>query len=270
MRPVAVALAVLVLCTGCSGGGSDGSNDAGGSSDAGSESPPATTTSSAPEPTTTPPSSTTPEPPPPAEADAVVHPVPPAQWQRMRAAGMIRPECPVTDRDQLRVVEVNHHTFSGQVRRGALVVNRDVAASAARIFTRIFEAGFPIRRMQPIEAYGGDDDASMRADNTSAFNCRQPDQNNAAFAESPHANGRAIDINPRENPWQDPRCGLCWEPTARYSARTPGPGKILSGGAVWHAFTDAGWIWQDIDTADYQHFDTGYPSVPWVGAGHRT
>lgn len=188
----------------------------------------------------------------------------------MRSVRMIRPECPITERDQLRVVEVNHHTFSGRVRRGSLVVNRDVAASVARIFTRIFEAGFPIRRMKPIEAYDGDDDASMRADNTSAFNCRRPDQGNASTATSPHANGRAIDLNPRENPWQDPRCGLCWQPIARYAQRTPGPGKILSGGVVWRAFTAEGWIWQDIATADYQHFDTGYPSVPWVGASGRT
>ncbi len=198
-------------------------------------------------------------------ANAVVRPVGAAQWQDMLAAGMVRPDCPITDRDQLRVVEVNHHDFAGGVRRGALVVNRDVAASVARVFTKIFAAGFPIRRMRPIEAYAGDDDASMRADNTSAFNCRKPDQANSDPTSSPHANGRAVDVNPRENPWQDARCGLCWQPTARYAARTPGPGKILAGGPVWRAFTAEGWIWQDIDTADYQHFDTGYPSVPWAG-----
>ncbi len=254
MRPVAVALSVLVLCAACSGGSEDADDAPPNPTDSISSSPPTTAPAD--------PATTTAPPPTPAHADADVHPVPPDQWQQMRAAGMVRPECPVTDRDELRVVEVNHHDFSGGVRRGALVVNRDVAASVARIFTRIFRSGFPIRRVQPIEAYGGDDDASMRADNTSAFNCRQPDQSNASFATSPHANGRAIDINPRENPWQDPRCGLCWQPTARYAARTPGPGKILSGGAVWRAFTHEGWIWQDIDTADYQHFDTGYPSTP--------
>ena len=176
---------------------------------------------------------------------------------------MVRPECPITERSQLRVVEVGYHGFDGAVHRGRLVVNADVAASVARIFTRLFNERFPIRRMRPIEAYGGDDDASMAADNTSAFNCRQPDQSNSAFASSPHANGRAVDINPRENPWQDPRCGGCWQPTARFAARTPGRGKILRGGVVWRAFTAEGWIWQDIATADYQHFDTGYPSVPW-------
>ena len=45
----------------------------------------------------------------------------------------------------------------------------------------------------------------------------------------------------------------------------PGKGKILEGGRVWRAFTKRGWIWQDIPTPDYQHFDTGYPSVAWYG-----
>lgn len=157
-------------------------------------------------------------------------------------------------RSDLRSVAVNYHGFSGRVHRGELVVNADVASDVAQIFTEVFDAGFPIRSMRPIEDFAGDDNASMAADNTSAYNCRQPGQANADAATSPHANGRAIDINPRENPWWDPRCG-CFQPDAAQAPRKPGKGKILRGGAVWKAFTDRGWIWQDIATADYQHFD---------------
>jgi hypothetical protein len=116
--------------------------------------------------------------------------------------------------------------------------------------------------MRPAEAYGGDSDASLRDDNTSAYNCRRPDQINAPPSRSPHANGRAIDINPRENPWVDPRCG-CWSPTGRHQERRPGKGVILRDGVVWRAFRDEGWIWQNIDVPDYMHFDTGYPSAPF-------
>ena len=52
------------------------------------------------------------------------------------------------------------------------MVNRDVADDVAAIFADIFDAGFPIRSMKPIEEFGGDDNASMAADNTSAYNCR--------------------------------------------------------------------------------------------------
>lgn len=179
----------------------------------------------------------------------------------MVATGMARPGCPV-GRRELRRVEVNHYTFAGKVRRGVLVVNRDVAESVSRVFTRLFEARFPIRRMRPVEAYGGDSNASLRADNTSAYNCRRPSQINAPPMKSPHANGRAVDINPRENPWKDLRCD-CWFPNARNRERKPGPGVIVQGGVVWRAFVHEGWIWQNIDVPDYMHFDTGYPSKPF-------
>jgi hypothetical protein len=195
----------------------------------------------------------------PTTADPVVTEVPVEQWRRMTSVGMWRPGCPVR-RAQLRRLEVNHVDFHGGVRRGAVVVNADVAESLARIFSKLFEAGFPIRRMQPTEAYGGDSDASLRADNTSAYNCRRPDQINAPPAKSPHAHGRAIDINPRENPWVDPRCD-CWSPTGRHQERRPGKGVIVRGGVVWRAFHAEGWIWQNIDVPDYMHFDTGYPST---------
>ncbi len=199
----------------------------------------------------------------PQTADPDVNTIPRAQWRAMQKAGVVRPGCPVTRAD-LRRVEVNFHDWDGGIQRGVLVVNRDVADDVTEIFTDIFDAEFPIRSMKPIEQYAGDDNASMAADNTSAYNCRQAGQANSPATFSPHANGRAIDINPRENPWLDPRCD-CFMPTAKNAARTPGKGKILEGGPVWRSFTKRGWIWQDIATPDYQHFDTGYPSVAWSG-----
>ncbi|MFP8963239.1 M15 family metallopeptidase [Streptomyces nanhaiensis] len=201
-------------------------------------------------------------------ADPVVREVPQAQWEEMVTAGMVRKGCPVTDRAQLRRVEINHHGFDGEIHRGVLVVNADTADSVVRIFTRLFDAEFPIRSMKPLEEFGGDNNASLRADNTAAYNCRRPDQINAPVTASPHANGRAVDINPLENPWKDLRC-TCWSPSGEHSARTEGKGKILKGGLVWQAFLDEGWVWQNIRVPDYMHFDTGYPSEPYAGPGRR-
>ena len=196
--------------------------------------------------------------------DAEIRPLPARQWQRMRDAGMVRPECPIQQRSELRVVAINHYDFSGDIKRGRLVVNSDVAESIVRILTKLFGAEFPIRRMVPVEAFDGDTNASLRADNTSAYNCRRADQINAPFTDSPHANGRAIDINPRENPWMDLRCD-CWIPGAKYAKRAERPGGINKGGLVWRLFRDEGWVWQNIDVPDYMHFDTGYPSAPFTG-----
>ncbi|MGQ0631551.1 MAG: M15 family metallopeptidase [Sporichthyaceae bacterium] len=199
-----------------------------------------------------------------AGADPVIRPIPAAQWERMVEVGMWRPGCPAT-RSDLRVVEVNHVDFDGEIQRGNLVVNKDVATSISRLFTRFFDEGFPIARMQSVEAYNGDSNASLRDNNTAAYNCRRPDQINAPPTASPHANGRAIDINPLKNPWMDLRC-QCWSPSAKFKERVPGQGTILKGGLVWKAFLNEGWIWQNIDVPDYMHFDTGYPSAPFTPA----
>ena len=196
----------------------------------------------------------------PVTANAVISAVPSTQWARIVAVGAWHAGCPV-GQSRLRRVEVNFHGFDGLVHRGMLVVNADVARSVAAVFTELFDRGFPIRRMQPIEAYRGDDAASMAADNTSAYNCRRASQANATPTRSPHANGRAVDLNPYENPWIDPRCG-CWQPSSRYGKQRTGTGVIVARGVAWTAFTRRGWIWQDSATIDYQHFDTGYPSRP--------
>lgn len=185
----------------------------------------------------------------------------PKQWRAMKSAGMARPECPIQRPGSLRSVRINFVDFEGRIRRGQLVVNADVAGSTVRTFSQLFAMGFPLRRMKPVEVYDGDTNASLRADNTSAYNCRRADQINAPFRESPHANGRAIDINPRENPWKDLRC-RCWVPSSKSAARQPGPGVILRQKPVWRTFVAEGWVWQDIDVPDYMHFDTGYPSRP--------
>lgn len=193
-------------------------------------------------------------------AEALITAVPASEWALIVSTGAWHPGCPATQQT-LRRVEVNFHGFDGAVHRGVLVVNADVAGDIARIFTALFDRGYPIHRMVPIEAYHGDDNASMAADNTSAYNCRRASQANASPSASPHANGRAVDVNPWENPWVDDRCG-CFQPDAYYGTHRAGPAVIVKGGLVWTVFTAAGWIWQDNATIDYQHFDTGYPSVP--------
>jgi hypothetical protein len=200
-------------------------------------------------------------------ADPLIRKVTRTEWRRMVQVGMAGPNCPVA-RKNLRRIEINHVNFDGEVKRGAIVVRGDVAASVTRIFTRMFERRFPIHRMTPVEHFNGSDNRSMKANNTSAYNCRRPSEANSPSMKSPHANGRAIDINPIQNPWLNPRTGA-WEPSARYRQRTDGPGKILKGGLVWRLFTREGWIWQNIATPDYQHFDTGYPSRPFTDRGQR-
>jgi hypothetical protein len=211
----------------------------------------------------TPPTPTAPLPsasPPEPTADARVVAIGDEQWKRIVETRTWRPGCPA-GRAQLRRLEVNHWDFQGKVRRGVLVVNADVAIDLAGMFTELFDSGFPIARMQPVEQFGGDVYKSLSANNTSAWNCRRPGQINAPVKDSPHANGRAVDINPVQNPWRDPRCD-CWVPSARFARTTTGPGVIRENSPVVSLFESNGWIWQNIKVPDYMHFDSGYPSRP--------
>ena len=193
-------------------------------------------------------------------ADVRVRKIPDRQWRRIVSTGTWRPECPA-GRSDLRRIELNYRTFDGGVARGQLVANQDSVDDLVEVFSALFDAGFPIERMEPVERFGGDVVRSLAANNTSAFNCRRPAQINAPVQDSPHANGRAVDINPVQNPWRDPRC-KCWMPGRGFAKAKEGPGVIREGSLPVQLFEERGWIWQDIDVPDYMHFDTGYPSRP--------
>jgi hypothetical protein len=183
---------------------------------------------------------------------AQVAPLSPAQRRAMTPA-VWRPGCPVALSD-LRRVTLTYVGFDGRAHQGALVVNRTVAAPVARAFGELYAARFPIRRMLPIEAYGGSDFGSIEADNTSAFNCRSA---TGSSHWSEHAYGRAIDLDPIENPYVS---GGSTSHTASRPyvdrARAAGrPGVISEGGVVTRAFGRIGWGWGGRwnGTRDYQH-----------------
>ncbi|MDQ3263242.1 MAG: M15 family metallopeptidase [Myxococcota bacterium] len=164
-----------------------------------------------------------------------------------------RPGCPVA-LDQLVLLRLSHWGFDGKVHPGELVVHQRVAQELVALFRVLFEARFPIERMQRIEAYGGDDDRSMAANNTSAFNCRAVE---GTQVFSRHAYGMAIDLNPLLNPYvrdQDvrPPAGR-----AHLHRRLAVPGLIRAGDRVHQAFLQRGWRWGGSwrTLRDYQHFE---------------
>ncbi len=162
--------------------------------------------------------------------------------------------CPVGP-SGLRRVRLRYWGFDGRPHIGALVVNRTVVREIVTVFRRLYRARFPIRRMRPIDAYHGSDPRSMAADNTSAFNCR-PVVAAGPRRWSVHAYGKAVDVNPVENPYLD-------RGTVRPKAGTPyrdrtavRPGMAVDGGELVQAFALAGWSWGGRWTGspDYQHF----------------
>jgi hypothetical protein len=166
------------------------------------------------------------------------------------------PELACPSFDSLRLMQVPHWGFDGAIHTGELVVAADVVPAVEHLFERLYVLQFPIERMERVDVYGGDDDASMAANNTSAFNCRQI---TGGGTLSRHSYGVAIDINPVQNPYVT---GATVLPSAgaEYRARTPiRPGMIVRPDPVTRALVDIGWEWGGDwdDPIDYQHVSTG-------------
>lgn len=165
-----------------------------------------------------------------------------------------RPGCPV-GREDLRMISVSFWGFDDRPHTGRLEVHRDHAANVASVMQKLFEHRFPIERMEPIDKYGGDDDLSMDANNTSAFNCREIKNKPGIWSE--HAFGGAIDINPVQNPFVSDSGRVSPEAGAPFVLRSQNSkGMIRPNDIVVAAFRSVGWKWggEWSGAKDYQHF----------------
>ena len=165
-----------------------------------------------------------------------------------------REGCPVRIED-LRLLRVDYWGFDGREHRGELVVSAYRAPAILGAMRRLFDARFRIERMELVDAYGADDDASMAANNTSAFNCREVTGRPGVWSE--HSYGRAIDINPVQNPYISASGAVLPPAGAEYADRSQRRmGMIRAGDPVVRAFEAVGWRWGGYWTSpkDYQHF----------------
>lgn len=157
----------------------------------------------------------------------------------------------------LRHLTVTHVGFDGRAHRGELVVNADVADDVVAVFAALYAERFPIQRMLLIDEYGGDDDRSMAANNTSGYNCRRV---SGSESWSNHAYGRAVDINPVQNPYvvggvARPPAAAPFVGTDRSEAADAEPGVIRENDVVRREFERIGWEWGGFyPEPDFQHF----------------
>ncbi len=172
--------------------------------------------------------------------DALVRKIPDRQWRRIVSTGTWRPGCPV-GRSDLRRIELNYRTFDGGVERGQLIAHQDSVDDLVEIFAALFEEGFPIERMKPVERYGGEVLRSLEANNTSAFNCRKPGQINAPVTGLPARERPRDRHQPRPEPLARPTLRLlAARPRVREGQGRPRshPQGLPAGAAVRGAWLD--------------------------------
>jgi hypothetical protein len=224
-------------------GGTSTSTSVVATSEAPSSTRPSSTSPPSPPPTTPPPPPTTPTPPFESSVEAVTAEQLGVSW---------RPGCPVGP-EQLRAINVSHWGYDGAVHTGRLIVAATDAEQMVAAFRDLYAARFPVQQIVPVDRYDADDQASMRANNTSGYNCRYVA---GTTRWSEHSYGRAVDVNPLVNPYVkggsvDPPEGAPYADRSRTDA-----GMIHSDDAAVRAFAAQGWKWGGYWSSgkDYQHF----------------
>jgi hypothetical protein len=167
------------------------------------------------------------------------------------------------DLDELRYLKMLHINFDGNYQVGEMIVNEDVAGEVMEIFEILCAEGYEIYSMYLIDDFwaGDPDDSdwySIDANNTSCF-CYRTATGSGNLSK--HALGKAIDINPQQNPYvtydSDGDAHYSHDNASSYVYdRYDGEHMITTSDRAYDLFTDYGWTWGGSWSSpkDYQHF----------------
>ncbi len=194
-----------------------------------------------------------------ANFNASVYKISPQIKKQMINGNSYRAGCPVK-LDSLRYIKLTYWGFDNKEHIGELIVNKSVVNDVVNIFKELYNIKYPIRKMRLVSNYGGSDFASIEADNTSAFNCRFVD---GTHKWSNHSYGKAIDINPIENPYVSKSGHTSHKKSYPFVKRVkinntaPYKAMILNNDKIVKIFKKYGWRWGGDWRCckDYQHFD---------------
>lgn len=162
--------------------------------------------------------------------------------------------------DALCYVRVLYVNFENVDCEGELICNAAIAQDLVEIFYELYQARYPIESIRLIDDFNADDDASMAANNTSAFNFRLTTGSTTYISD--HSWGICVDLNPLYNPYVavDETTGeqiVVPAEAAAYADRTAEFAyKIDEDDLAYQLFTQHGFTWGGHweSVKDYQHF----------------
>jgi hypothetical protein len=175
----------------------------------------------------------------------------------MSLSDALRKYAPFEFKKRQRIIDLLYYSFDGKIHKGQLVIDERLIGDIREVFRVAFESKFPITSVIPIshdrffkDGKWNEDDLSMLANNTSAFNYRLV---TGGKSLSKHAYGFAIDINPVQNPYI--KADIILPAGAVYD--TSKPGTLGPDSPVVQTFLRLGWTWGgNWETLkDYQHFE---------------
>ncbi len=183
--------------------------------------------------------------------------IPDSIWTRMQ--GKTYHQNAYVQRSDLRYLRLHYVDFEGEERVGEMVCNRAISDDLLDIFRQLYEARYPIERIQLPDDFDADDERQMRANNTSCF-CFRVIKGSTKL--SAHAQGLAVDLNPLYNPCVKTRRDgtLFIQPStaAPYVDRSRRfAHKIDRQDLAYRLFIQHGFSWGGAwrSSKDYQHFE---------------
>jgi peptidoglycan LD-endopeptidase CwlK len=153
--------------------------------------------------------------------------------------------------DSLSFIDVFYYSFDGKRHQGQIIVHNLLEDDVCAIFALIEKLKFPVGRVIPIAEYQWDDYKSMAANNSSGFNFRTIE---GTTKLSMHSLGRAVDINPVQNPVIYPDGTIAPEGAVYKPGKA---GTITADHPVVREFLERGWHWGGNfeQPKDYHHFE---------------
>lgn len=181
-----------------------------------------------------------------------ITPVPEEVAERMR--GVSLPDGAQISLSELRLLTVSYFDFDGNIQTGQIVSNASVARDLLQIFHELYLARYQIASIRLIDDFGGSDDRSMEANNTSCFNYRLVPGTGKL---SNHSMGVAIDINPVQNPFVTNRFTVPEEGKKYVDRSLKLPHMIDHDDLCFKLFKAHGFTWGGDwkNSKDYQHFE---------------
>ncbi len=158
----------------------------------------------------------------------------------------------------LRLVKCLHLGFDDSTKQGELIVNKLIAEEVSEIMQKLYEAKFPIEKIELVDKYNANDEISMADNNSYSFCYRQISSSDKL---SLHALGLAIDINPVQNPYVKEVSGklvVLPEKGESFLDRTQAAkGIITEESDCVKIFASYGFAWGGdfVSLKDYHHFE---------------
>lgn len=183
----------------------------------------------------------------------------------LRIAGLSYPRDSITNPakdviplQDLRYVKIRYVDFDGKKQNGELICNQKIAQDLVEIFSELYDRQYPLASVRLVDDFGGDDLASMEADNTSCFNFREVTASGGGSHKlSLHAYGLAVDLNPLYNPYVKKGKILPQSAKPYANRKNANPYRIDHEDLAYQLFTSHGFTWGGDwkSLKDYQHFE---------------